>query len=220
MVAGQCTILPTDDPGFIMRLRFPPGLLLKLALGVSLALVVALTIRLGQTRVEHAKTRRLASSLHAGSYVPAVATVTLAGDSLVLGARQSAADRQVLLLFTTTCQFCKATLPVWIALADSLHRADRHIRVVGVSLDSVALTRPYAALHHLSFPIVSMPSRKLRILYRASAVPQTIVIDHDGQVRYAAIGTLRVPAVLDSVYRAALDSLPPRPLPLVAKGTP
>lgn len=203
-----------------MRLRFPPGLMLKLALGVSLALVVALTIRLGQTRAEHAKTRRLAALLHTGSYVPAVATVTLAGDSLVLGETPAAAERQVLLLFTTTCQFCKATLPIWSALADSLHRIDPRIRVIGVSLDSLRLARAYAENHHLGFPIVAMPSRKLRILYRASAVPQTIVIDHDGQVRYAAVGTLRVPAVLDSVYRAALDSLPPRPLPLVAKETP
>jgi peroxiredoxin len=191
-----------------MRLRLSPSLVLGLALAASLALVVALTIRLGQSRVENGKTRRLAATLHAGSYVPPVPAVTLAGDTLVLGETPTAEERQVLLVFTTTCQYCKATLPAWAALTDSLQRADPRVRVIGVLLDSTRRTRTYADAHHLTFPIVAMPSRKLRILYRAAAVPQTIVLDPDGQVRYATVGTLTKPAVLDSIYRAALDSLP------------
>jgi peroxiredoxin len=203
-----------------MRIRPSPSLLLGFSLAAALALVVALTIRLGQSRAEHRKTRRLAAYLHPGSYVPPVIAVTLAGDSLVLGETPTAEERQVLLLFTTTCQYCKATLPTWRALADSLQRSDPRIRVIGVSLDSLRLARSYADSNHLTFPVVAMPSRKHRILYRAGAVPQTIVLDHDGQVRYATVGTLRVPAVLDSVYRAALDSLSPGPLPSVARRTP
>jgi hypothetical protein len=88
-----------------MRLRFPPSLLLGFALAAALALVIVLTIRLGQSRVENRKTRRLAATLHAGSYVPPVPAVTLAGDSLVLGETPTAEERQVLLLFTTTCQY-------------------------------------------------------------------------------------------------------------------
>lgn len=203
-----------------MRLRFPPSLRLGLALAGALALVIALTIRLSQSRAEHRQTRRLAAYLHAGSYVPPVPAVTLAGDSLVLGETPAADERQVLLLFTTTCQYCKAMLPTWAALADSLQRADPRIRVIGVSLDSLRLARVFADSHHLAFPIVAMPSRKHRILYRAGAVPQTIVLDHEGQVRYAAVGTLTVPAVLDSVYRAALDSLPAARGPRLAKQAP
>ena len=64
-------------------------------------------------------------------------------------------------------------------------------------------TREYAQEQGLRYPVVVFPGAKLRRLYRAVAVPQTVVLDGTGTVRYAKTGTLDS-AALDSVYAAAL----------------
>jgi peroxiredoxin len=193
-------------------MRFPPGerrgLIALLAL--SLALVLLLTYRLHQLGAEYQRVRRLAPTLHDGSYVPPVRVALLNGDSVTLGELGEGTRRQVLFFFTTTCPYCRATVPVWRDLADSLARAGARVQVLGVSLDSAAATRSYQAAQRLTFPVVLLPSRRYAVLYKALAVPQTVVLDAEGRVRYGTIGPLRRSAVLDSVYHAALDPDPPR----------
>jgi peroxiredoxin len=133
----------------------------------------------------------------------------LDGDSVTLGAVPDRTERQVLFLFTTTCPYCRAALPTWRTLADSLRRTASRIQVLGVSLDSAGATRDYRAAHQLDFPVGLLASPKYVALYKAMAVPQTVVLDADGRVRYATIGTLGTRAILDSIYHAALDGDPP-----------
>jgi hypothetical protein len=57
--------------------------------------------------------------------------------------------------------------------------------------------------HALAFPVVTFPSLKLRRLYRAGTVPETVVLDKDGRVLHAHTGLLDQPVVLDSIYQAA-----------------
>ena len=107
-------------------------------------------------------------------------------------------------MLTTTCPFCRATLPVWAVLADSLARLGKgHIRVVAISLDSLGQSRRYAAEHGIRYPVVTLLSEKLRRLYRARWVPQTIVLNSEGVVLFAHVGRIQAGPTLDSVYAVA-----------------
>jgi peroxiredoxin len=178
-----------------------------------------LSRRLDELSREYARVRVLASTLHSGSVVPAFRTVDLSGDSLSVGEAADADTRQLLFFFTTTCPYCRATLPIWVQLADSLeHVSHPRIQVIALSLDSMPATSRYVADHHLAFRVATFPSAKVKRLYRAGMVPATIVLDHEGRVLYGRTGLLDRPEVRDSIYLAA--TLPLRPIRKVPAATP
>jgi peroxiredoxin len=177
--------------------------LLSVGLLAACALVVVLSVRQIALNKAYADLRRRATQPHEGYAVPAFVAKTLTGDTLTVGESVDSMARQVLFVLTTTCPFCKATLPVWARLADSLHRLGTgHIRVIALSLDSVERTRRYATQHDLQFAVATFPNNKLRRLYRAGSVPQTVVLDAGGEVLYARVGRLEAGPVLDSIYGA------------------
>jgi peroxiredoxin len=177
--------------------------LLSLGLLAASALVVVLSIRHIELNQAYAALRRRATEPHAGYAVPTFFAKTLTGDTLTIGESTDSTSRQVLFVLTTTCPYCKATLPVWAELADSLERLDSgRIRVVALSLDSVERTRRYVSEHELSYAVTTFPKDKLRRLYRAGSVPQTVVLNARGEVVYATVGQLLAGPVLDSIYWA------------------
>jgi peroxiredoxin len=186
--------------------------------GVYVALVLAIGIVVQLARAHRdleARYQRLAERsawLHPGSYVPPVPASFLTGDTITFGAPPSG-TRQVLLVFTTTCPYCQASLPAWQLLAD---RADsiRSLgvsppRVVGLSLDSIAATAAYVREHGLRFPVAQFESRRDQALYRTRSVPLILVIDSDNRVVYSRMGVLTTSTGVDSVWRAAIGELPP-----------
>lgn len=191
-----------------MRRRFSATVFLGVGLGAALVVILGLMARLHDLREDLIEAHRRAAFLHEGSVVPAVALSTLTGDSLMLGEPASEGGRQLLFVFTTTCPHCKATLPAWQGLADSIPKADPRAQVIGVSLDSLHLTAAYVAANHLSYPAVMLEDLRTIALYRALMVPQTVVVSAEGVVRYARTGVLRDGPVLDSVYQAALGESP------------
>ncbi len=136
---------------------------------------------------------------HVGFYVPAVTVESVAGDSVRLGEVPSG-NAQVLLVFSTTCRFCRASLPQWRRMASQLSGLSG-VEILGVSVDSAQVTQRYLVEHHLEFQVVSVTDRKLRALYRSNVLPQTLVIDEQGQVQYAHLGALTETSVTDSIIR-------------------
>lgn len=176
----------------------------SIALFASCVLVVVLSLRLIALNRANAELRMRAVQPHAGDAVPAFLATTLNGDTLTIGESAEPAARQVLFVLTTTCPFCRATLPVWAQLADSLARlGNGHIRVVAISLDSLGQSRRYAAEHDIRYPVVTLLNDKLRRLYRARWVPQTIVLNSEGVVLFAHVGRIQAGPTLDSVYAVA-----------------
>jgi len=110
---------------------------------------------------------------------------------------------QFLFVFSTTCEFCKTSLPGWKQIAGEL-AGNSQVGVVGISLDSVPATRRYVKQHGIELPVVSFTDRKLRALYRAWITPQTLILDADGRVSYARLGAVSDAAVIDSI----LDAVP------------
>ena len=185
---------------------------------VALVLAVGVVVLLARShRQLEARYQRLAERsawLHPGSYVPVAPVTTIGGDTLTLGAPPAGA-RQVLLVFTTTCPYCRASLPAWRSLAaraDSVSRLGGVApHVVGLSLDSLPATTHYVDEHGLRFPVTQFPTRRDQALYRARSVPLILVIDEENRVAYSRMGVLTSPAALDSVWRAAIGEFPPRP---------
>jgi peroxiredoxin len=156
------------------------------------------------------KLRVWATLPHAGYIVPTFGTSTLDGSPVTVGAAATPETRQVLFILSTTCPYCRATLPVWERIADSLRRVlTPRIEIYAISLDPVESTLSYARAHRLSVPVLTFPERKLMALYRTEVTPETIVLDGAGRVLYARTGLLDGAAVVDSVLRAA-TSLPRR----------
>jgi hypothetical protein len=83
-------------------------------------------------------------------------------------------------------------------------------QVYGVSLDSVDVTRRYAARNALPYPTIRFPEEKLVSMYRAGAVPLTLVLDETGRTVYSRLGEISTPAAIDSVIAAVKEKPQPR----------
>jgi hypothetical protein len=188
------------------------GVYVALVLAIGIVVLLARAHRELETRYQRLAER--SAWLHSGSYVPPVPAVSLTGDTLTIGA-PPAGVRQVLLVFTTTCPYCRASLPAWQSLAARADSTSAHggvtPRVIGLSLDSLEATMAYVREHGVPFPVAQFPTRRDQALYRARSVPLILVINEQNRVAYSRMGVLTSPAALDSVWRAATGEFPPRP---------
>jgi peroxiredoxin len=180
------------------------GRLVAVAFGLSLVIVAFLLRRVESQTALIRELEREIHVLQPGAFVPTFHTTTIAGDTITIGGRADTAARQVLFVLTTTCPYCRATQPVWMAMADSLRRVAPSVQVLGVTLDSVNATLAYADSLQLSYPIARFPQIKLLAMYRAGLVPQTIVLNAEGRVLHSRTGVLEPGPGLDSIYGAAL----------------
>jgi thiol-disulfide isomerase/thioredoxin len=180
----------------------PISALLVGALLVASSLVVVLTRRQVTLNRAYLELKAKAGLPYRGYALPTFRAETLAGDSVTVGALADTAARRLVFVFTTTCPYCRATLPVWAAVADSARATQPNVAVVGLGLDSLRGVRGYAAEHSLTYPVATFPDWKTAQLPRGPAVPQTLVLNHWGEVVIAHIGRLEPGPVLDSVHAA------------------
>ncbi len=141
-----------------------------------------------------------ATYAHPGMYVPPYEAVTARGDLVTLG-EGAPGTRQLLYFFTTTCPYCRASVPSWNDLA-RLTRSRPELEVYGVAVDTSSRLSAYVAGHGLSYPVVRMTEPRYARLYRGAAVPLTMVVEADGRVTYARRGEFSTEALADSVRRA------------------
>ena len=171
----------------------------------ALVIAAALVVVLGKQKRDlitkydelQVKYRQALTEPVRNSFLPAFQTATLDGRPATIGSLP-AEGKQVLLVYTTTCRFCKASLPAWkklAAVAETLSTV--RAQVYGVSLDSAGITRTYAANHRLPYPTVTFPNEKLVSMYRAGSVPLTLVLDEEGRTVYSRLGELSAPAAVD-----------------------
>ncbi|HEX2202386.1 MAG TPA: TlpA disulfide reductase family protein [Longimicrobium sp.] len=187
----------------------------------ALTLAAVLVVVLGQDKREligkvedlQVKYREAVTQPRPGMFMPAFQTTTLDGRPATVG-QLPAEGKQVLFVYTTTCRYCKSTLPTWKRLAALLDtmRTPR-VQVFGVSLDSLEATRKYSAENRLPYPTVSFPEDKLVQMYRAGTVPLTLVLDQEGRTVYSRVGEITQQAAFDSIVAAVKLKPQPRPQP-------
>lgn len=172
---------------------------------VALAAAAVLVVVLGRDKRslldENTKLRERISAPYAGMYMPSFQTATLDGAPVTIG--EAPGTRQVLFVFTTTCKFCKATLPAWQRIAAEARTPDgQRPAVLGITLDSVDVSRKYVADNRLPFPVVRLVDDKLVSMYRAGSVPLTLVLDDKGRTIHSRLGEISTPEAIDSVIAA------------------
>lgn len=166
---------------------------------VATVLVVVLANQLREVRAEYADLQERTRFLQAGMYVPPFHGATLNGDSIAIAASDPE-TRQVLLVYNTSCPYCEATIPAWQRLSARLDD-EPGVEIYGLSLDPGDTTRSYSDAHELRYPSVLLSDERMVSMYRASVVPQTLVV-HDGRVIHARVGLMEEDAALDSVVAA------------------
>lgn len=187
-----------------MRPRFPIALIAASVMLISASVLVL--VLANQNRTLRAKQRELMDRIlypYPGLLVPEMRVVSIAGDTSVIGSAK-AAKNELLFFFTTSCDFCKRSLPAWNALADSLAvlRATSAV-VYGVSLSSRDSTQAYAEANNLRFRVVMLTDPRMRTFYRARAVPVTAVLGRNGRYSFVVLGAMTSASTVDSVLRVA-----------------
>ncbi|MEH6420253.1 peroxiredoxin family protein [Pseudomonas sp. CGJS7] len=177
---------PPDSQSPAKRLA-PP--LLWAALALAAALVVALGWQVGRMRADQRWLADRVTQPYVGMYVPRLALTALDGQPLELG--QPRGEVQVLFFFTTTCPYCRASLPQLKLAARQLQAASGgRAELVGVAFASAERTAAYAREHALNFPLIAHDDRRTAALFRARKVPALLVIGRDGRVRYQHVGAI------------------------------
>ncbi len=179
------------------------------------ALVAVLTVTLVVLSSKHRKLRedflehrRADGRAAVGMFVPMFTAKTTDGADRTIGSPATGGS-QILLYLTSTCPYCKVTLPYWKQLPQRLAaRSALKTELIGVTTDSVSTAAGYAQANALPFVLVPFPDRKLEAMYRAFSTPQTVVIDSTGRVIYARHGVIGTVAAIDSVIAAATDKRP------------
>lgn len=187
--------------------------LVALVAAAALVVVLAVQKRKLDTEVGDLRARYMQALREPmrGMYMPPFSTSTLDGAPATIG-QAPAAGRQVLFVYTTTCPYCLKSLPAWKQIESTLDTLSAaKAQVYGVSLDSIEVTRRYAQRHALPYPTVRFPEEKLVSMYRAGAVPVTMVLDEEGRTIYARVGEISTPVVVDSVIAAVKWKPEPRP---------
>lgn len=199
------------------------------ALMAAVALVVVLAKQKGDliTRYEQLQAQYVKALREpvTNSFLPPFQSSTLDGRPVTIG-QLPQPGKQVLFVYTTTCPYCRATLPAWkriAAAADTMTVAK--VQVYGVSLDSADVTRRYEQANALPYPTLRFPEERYVAMYRAGAVPLTLVLDETGRTVYSRVGEISTPAAIDSVLAAVRwkDPRPRRPLlnlPAAPRATP
>lgn len=171
-------------------------------LTTALVLVVVLAMQLRAQDERYAALLRDTTLPRSGMFVPTFMAQTVDGSLATIGERREG-GKQVLFFFTTTCPYCKASLPAVrrLALAAS-HEPPPGASMYGIVLDSLTLAADYATVNDLRFPILEFPAQKLRHLYRARSVPIILVLDAEGRVLFGRTGVLEESSAIDSVLEA------------------
>jgi cytochrome c biogenesis protein CcmG/thiol:disulfide interchange protein DsbE len=111
--------------------------------------------------------------------------------------------------WATWCGPCRAEIP----LLDSLHRQyqAQGFSVIGVSVDEhgmAADVRSFARELGMTYPVWLDPEQRFSIVFAASGVPETFLIDRAGVIRFRHSGAL-VPAdtsLINAIRRSLGDS--------------
>lgn len=165
------------------------------AVVAAVVLVVVLGVQNRSLKGRYARMVERATRPYPGMYVPAFDAVTIDGDSVRIGDAPDGAA-QALFFFTTTCEYCRATLPAWRRIAQAGHESG--VAAYGIQLDSAHLAPRYVTEHALRFPVIHLSDRRLLALYRVERVPLTLLVD-SGRVSYARRGQIAEQVVVDSI---------------------
>lgn len=168
---------------------------------VESAVLALLTERTAQLRRNFVEVRAASMTPHAGGYFPRFDGLAVHDDTTIHVGIGAKGQRQLVLYYSRTCDFCRASLGAWKRLISSVGSTPSITPIV-IAVDSGAATRDSLRRAGISVPVILFPSRRERVLARGSATPQTLLVDSDGRILASHTGFV-TDSVLDVVRRAA-----------------
>jgi peroxiredoxin len=171
-------------------------------LAISGGMIIMLGMKHRALKNDFVEHRRAETRLQRGEYVPVFSGPSVTGQSVTVG--EAASGNQVLILATSTCPFCRETLPYWRQMTARLSssRGARATAVIALTTDSMHTAKVYSKTNQLPFPLVPFPSPRHASLYKGFVVPQTVVVDSVGRVVFARHGVIRTTQAIDSIIAA------------------
>lgn len=152
-----------------------------------------------------------------GVTFPPMATTTLRGDSRMVGARSP--KSQIIAVFTTTCPFCRASVPQWRRLS-GLADTSATLGMTWLSLSPRDSTLAYANTNGLPEEHVAFGAERALVLAaRMRGVPVTLVVDTGGVIQHEFVGQL-TEVQADSVLLAARTPRVPTPTAMARSAKP
>lgn len=95
---------------------------------------------------------------------------------------------QLIFVMTTTCPFCKESIPDWNKLTE---KVSLKLSVFSISLDAKKETAEYVTKNNISYPVLcSLDGENFRMQNKIIGVPKTILRDKTGKVLKVWTGKL------------------------------
>jgi hypothetical protein len=175
-------------------------------IAIGACLVVVLGQRISEMDDQLEDARRALLVPQVGYFLPIFSTLDLDGVPVTIG-ETNPGERQIVVVFSTTCPYSQASLPAWQELARKLSDVDDpRISLHAISIDDEKETRAYRDDNRWDVSIVRFPDRRVSWLSRANRVPQTLVLNEEGVVLYARMGELQRGLPVDSILNILPDS--------------
>lgn len=139
-----------------------------------------------KARIAQLQATPVAGSLVAGAELPEARVMAPGSEAADL--REVVGEGGVVAFLTTTCPYCRATLPTWSRLAEQAS-ASGHV-FVAVSLDSPEATRAYVEETGIEFPVLVPATTADAAAIDVVTVPYTVVVGPDQTIRDGWLGQL------------------------------
>ncbi|MCS4231201.1 AhpC/TSA family protein [Stenotrophomonas maltophilia] len=150
-------------------------------------LVVVLALQKKDLQAENAKLRQEQNFPKISDWVPLMERTAIDGRRVRIG--QSDAGRQIILLFTTKCEHCVASLPFIAEIARSA--TEGGVEMIGVTPEeSRADIAAFMQQHRLDFPVVSIQDNKELGLLHFRMSPTFLVLSRYGRVEHVKVGRI------------------------------
>lgn len=139
------------------------------------------------------------STYESGEALPELPLTSLSGESRTIADITRSYNATVVAFLTTTCPFCRESLPVWERVHNEL-RANGG-SVIGISLDPVEETQRYVEEHTIAWPTYVISDLRERSTVKVPAVPVTLAIAEKLTISGVWMGVLAAedaPAILSA----------------------
>jgi peroxiredoxin len=105
--------------------------------------------------------------------------------------------------WATWCPPCRKEMPDLETLYTRFR--EQGLVILAISDEDAGKVRPFVADHHVTYPILLDPGRKVNELFRVEGIPRSFIYDRNGRLAAEAIDMRTQKQFLDLLAQAGLE---------------